>query len=72
MVVITDYEKSLEAALKIVWPATQQQVCILHVNMNIFLNVREKWRKPYVVEEDPDIEDDEDVSESVWEEVNAQ
>ena len=39
--------------------------------MNVFMNVRDKWRKPYGVGEGLDIDDNEEVGESVRKEDNA-
>lgn len=43
-VVVTDDEKALKNALRDQLHA-QQQLCIFHVNKNIVLNVKRKWRK---------------------------
>ena len=43
---ITDYEDALRSALKKHMPEVPQQLYIFHVNANIVLNVKRKWKKP--------------------------
>ncbi|KAG6281548.1 hypothetical protein E4U48_006694 [Claviceps purpurea] len=44
-VVITDYEKALRKALNNVFPYTQQQLCVYHINTNVRSRIRSRWNK---------------------------
>jgi hypothetical protein len=43
-VVITDYDQQMKAALESQYPGSQQQICIQHVNANVLLHAKRKWR----------------------------
>ncbi|KAG5986651.1 hypothetical protein E4U52_008390 [Claviceps spartinae] len=44
-VVIIDYEKALRKALDDVFPYTQQQLCVYHINTNVRSRIRSQWNK---------------------------
>lgn len=52
LVFITDYCRELKASLAEVLPDTQQQICILHIIMNVLLNAKRKRSKPVEVNSD--------------------
>ena len=43
-VIITDYDKQTKAALDSQFPGSQQQICIHHVNSNVLLNAKRRWK----------------------------
>ncbi|KAM4067997.1 MULE transposase [Hirsutella rhossiliensis] len=43
-VVITDYDQQMKAALDNQFPDSQQQICIHHINSNVLLNAKRKWK----------------------------
>ncbi|KAK4068501.1 hypothetical protein Purlil1_13791 [Purpureocillium lilacinum] len=43
-VVITDYDKAMKEALDNQFPDSQQQLCIHHINANVLLNAKRKWK----------------------------
>ncbi|OWT42543.1 mutator-like element [Pochonia chlamydosporia 170] len=43
-VIITDYDKQMKAALDSQFPGSQQQICIHHVNSNVLLNAKRRWK----------------------------
>ncbi|KAG6091789.1 hypothetical protein E4U30_006300 [Claviceps sp. LM220 group G6] len=44
-VVIIDYGKALRKALNDVFPYTQQQLCVYHINTNVRSRIRSQWNK---------------------------
>ncbi|UNI16668.1 hypothetical protein JDV02_010847 [Purpureocillium takamizusanense] len=54
-VVVTDYDQQMKAALESQYPDSQQQIYIQHVNANVLLNAKRKWKS-----EDGGLESDED------------
>lgn len=42
-VVVTDFEMALKSALDNVWGDVQQQICLWHVNKNVFFEVKKRW-----------------------------
>lgn len=57
-VVITDFERALKNALKCQFPETHQQICVFHVNKNVVLNIKRKWKKPSGQSTAPNTEDE--------------
>lgn len=47
-VTITDYDKAMKSAISRVYPDADQQLCIFHVNKNVVLNIKRKWKKDVV------------------------
>jgi transposase-like protein len=43
-VVITDFDNQMKAALGSQFPDAQQQLCIHHINSNVLLNAKQKWK----------------------------
>ena len=43
-VIITDYDKQMKAALDSQYPGAQQQLCIHHINSNVLLNAKRRWK----------------------------
>ncbi|KAK4077247.1 hypothetical protein Purlil1_12430 [Purpureocillium lilacinum] len=43
-VVITDYDQAMKDALDSQYPDSQQQLCIHHINANVLLNAKRKWK----------------------------
>ncbi|KAM4061687.1 MULE transposase [Hirsutella rhossiliensis] len=43
-VVITDFDQQMKAALEDQFPDAQQQLCIFHINSNVLLNAKRKWK----------------------------
>ncbi|KAJ6436373.1 C6 zinc finger domain-containing protein [Purpureocillium lavendulum] len=43
-VVVTDYDQQMKAALESQYPDSQQQICIQHINANVLLNAKRKWK----------------------------
>ncbi|OAQ57749.1 transposase [Purpureocillium lilacinum] len=43
-VVTTDYDQQMKAALESQYPDSQQQICIQHINANVLLNAKRKWK----------------------------
>ena len=43
---ITDYDSNLKDALNETFPNMQQQICIFHINKNVLLKVKRKWKVP--------------------------
>jgi MULE transposase domain len=50
-VIITDKEMALKNALSAVFPSTQQQLCIFHLNKNMALNIKRKCKDATSAEE---------------------
>ena len=50
-VVITDYDQAIKEALDNQFPDSQQQLCIHHVNANVLLNAKRKWKNAKESEE---------------------
>ncbi|GKU11323.1 unnamed protein product [Fusarium langsethiae] len=42
--VITDYDQQMKAALEDQFPDAQQQLCIYHINSDVLLNAKRKWK----------------------------
>ncbi|EAQ91260.1 hypothetical protein CHGG_03195 [Chaetomium globosum CBS 148.51] len=42
-VVVTDFEMALKSASDNVWGDVQQQICLWHVNKNVFFEVKKRW-----------------------------
>lgn len=62
-VVITDFEKALKNALENVWPDTQQQICLWHINKNVVFEVKKRWKWPLGIpplNEDPEVDETDD------------
>ncbi|KAM4061718.1 MULE transposase [Hirsutella rhossiliensis] len=60
-VVITDFDKQLKAALEDRFPDAQQQLCIFHINSNVLLNAKRKWK---FAKEDSDSGSDDEQSQA--------
>ena len=45
-VAITDFEDALRSSITGIWPDTQLQLCIFHINQNVSLNAKRKWQGP--------------------------
>ena len=45
-VIITDFDKTLKAAVKSIFPQAAQQICLFHANKNVVLNIKRKWKNP--------------------------
>lgn len=45
-VIITDKEIALKNALLQVFPQTQQQLCVYHINTNINAKIKLRWKEP--------------------------
>jgi hypothetical protein len=61
-VVITDKEAALKNALKDKIPTAHQQICIFHINQNVILNTKKKYKKiPAAGEATPVNDEDEAV-----------
>ncbi|KJZ68574.1 hypothetical protein HIM_12036 [Hirsutella minnesotensis 3608] len=43
-VVITDYDQAMKEALDCQYPDSQQQLCVHHINANVLLNAKRKWK----------------------------
>jgi transposase-like protein len=43
---ITNYNNALINALESKFPHTRHQLCIFHMNINVILYIKKKWRKP--------------------------
>lgn len=43
-VIITDFDKQMKAALESQYPDSQQQLCIHHINSNVLLNAKRRWK----------------------------
>ena len=43
-VIITGYDKQMKVALDSQYPGSQQQVCIHHINSNVLLNAKRRWK----------------------------
>ena len=43
-VIITDYDKQMKAALDNQYPNSQQQICIHHINSNVLLDAKRRWK----------------------------
>nr|UUW39089.1 putative transposase [Epichloe sp. LpTG-3]UUW39107.1 putative transposase [Epichloe sp. LpTG-3] len=43
-VVVTDYDQQMKAALESQYPESQQQICVQHINANVLLNAKRKWK----------------------------
>lgn len=50
LVCLTDKEENLRTALKDIWPGAQLQLCVFHINANVVLNVKKKWKTPLGVD----------------------
>jgi transposase-like protein len=62
---VTDYNNTLINTLESEFPQARHQLCVFHINMNIALHVKKKWRKPAGLmaaeeEEAEDAEEEED------------
>jgi hypothetical protein len=68
---ITDYDNALINAVKHEFPQAHHQLCIFHMNMNIVLNIKKKWRKPMVQAEGQIEEEAEDAEEEESEAATA-
>lgn len=42
--IITDFDKQMKAALESQYPDSQQQLCIHHINSNVLLNAKRRWK----------------------------
>jgi len=58
-VYITDFDKALKKVISEVYPMVHQQICIFHINKNMVLNIKKKWKGPSEGTEEPRDEDDE-------------
>ncbi|KAJ3453831.1 hypothetical protein MRS44_018463 [Fusarium solani] len=66
-VIITDKEKALKNALNQVFPTTQQQLCVWHINANVRAKIRSRWNA-----DDPDdLEDDDSEADDAPETANV-
>ena len=45
-VVITDMEKALKNAIETIWPQTQQQICLFHINQKVHARIRSQFEDP--------------------------
>jgi len=43
-VLVTDYDQQMKAALESQYPDSQQQICVQHINANVLLNAKRKWK----------------------------
>jgi hypothetical protein len=43
---VTDYDNALINALESEFPHACHQLCVFHMNMNVVLHIKKKWRKP--------------------------
>lgn len=61
-VIITDKELALKNALLRVFPQTQQQLCVYHINANINAKIKARWKEPGNAgnSDDDDADDDEE------------
>jgi hypothetical protein len=61
-VIITDKDNQLRTAIESVWPTTQLQLCVFHINSNVVLKIKQKWVKPvnHALDEDEEEEPVED------------
>lgn len=57
-VIITDKEMALKNALLRVFPQTQQQLCVYHINANINAKIKSRWKEPGNAGNDDDNDDD--------------
>ena len=57
-VAITDKDNQMKDALAEVWPDTQQQICIFHINQNVRKKIKSAWKKD--ANPDSGLEDDND------------
>jgi hypothetical protein len=55
---ITDYDNALINALKHEFPRSHHQLCIFHMNINVVLHIKKKWRKPVGTAGDDEEEED--------------
>ena len=54
-VLLTDFEPPLRDALAKTYPEAQLQICVFHINANVVLNVKKKWKTPPGIDdEEPD------------------
>ena len=53
-VVVTDKESALKNALERVFPDTQQQLCLYHINANIHAKIHTRWKKEEGEEDNDD------------------
>ncbi|KJZ70106.1 hypothetical protein HIM_10509 [Hirsutella minnesotensis 3608] len=53
-VVITDYDQQMKAGLDSQFPDSQQQICTHHINSNVLLSAKRKWKD---AKEDGDSDD---------------
>lgn len=58
-VIITDKEKALKNALLRVFPSSQQQLCVWHVNAKIRARIKSRWKELGAADYDDDDEADE-------------
>ena len=61
---ITDYDNALINALEHEFPRSRHQLCVFHMNMNVVLHIKKKWRRRAAQEE----EEDEDEAGGTFEE----
>ncbi|KAL2272258.1 hypothetical protein FJTKL_07167 [Diaporthe vaccinii] len=64
-VIITDYDTALINALEYAFPSVRHQLCVFHMNMNLVLNIKKKWRKATIpiraeIEEEEEGSEEED------------
>ena len=57
-VAITDKEAALRNALSRVFPNTQQQLCVYHINANVRVEIKTRWKDLNVNNSDDSDEDD--------------
>ena len=58
-VVITDFDTQMKSALNQYFPDAQQQLCIQHINSNVLLQAKKKWKHPSFSNKASDIDTDE-------------
>ncbi|KEY71447.1 hypothetical protein S7711_10113 [Stachybotrys chartarum IBT 7711] len=50
-VAITDFDEQMKAAISTTFPDTQQQLCIHHINSNVLLRAKQRWKHEVNTEE---------------------
>lgn len=41
---VTDFDERMKATIADTFPDTQQQLCIHHINSNVFLRAKQRWK----------------------------
>jgi hypothetical protein len=72
---VTDYDNALINALESEFPHARHQLCVFHMNMNVVLHIKKKWRKPVGLTaaeaDDDEAEDAEEEEETAEARLNA-